>query len=839
MKKLMIVCFALLSYVGVMQAQVDNYALSMPTGSGVTLNELTALSNSDSYTLQFWMNPGVWSPGATILSTGTQALRTELGTENKLLFKVGERTLTISSPALMAGKWCHLSLVYAKGQASVYVNGIVQTTETINLDLPVSLGSLSLGGNNYEGRLDELRFWNTAISDPFFLMWRNTVNKHHPNYANLVAYYKFDQDQCPNVVDYQMKHHGTFTGSADRSLVADNQAFKYRRSVAYTDFARWADREIDADKYLLSNDLIILSLEVNSAGEVNIPFADNKGSVSNGNYLSEYQGRQGVLALNGLGAQMNVGAKAFNPKDKYAFSSWIYLEEWTEGAFIFQKEKSDTEGFSIRLGDEARKTIVVRINGVDYLRPNNMEVKKWVHLGVAAYSTNNYNVFHASFNGETYPAINMEVSVHDYQVSGLESTPALIGVNLNAKLDETVLWNAYRSSDNMKAAMTETPMPSDTRKVEAQTLFVMDSYWDYNRPENVGYDSYSYKHFISIMRSHYEGHRGYMIRGGFKGFSGWEDRFADPAFRSKFADEVARIAPEFDGIDLDFEWCYDGTCWDNYGKVIEAIRAKFPADKVLTVTPHYVAYTLPQQYVDKVDYFPFQIYGPGKHVFLYSTYVDALNRFTAGGRYPKEKIVLSYATTTSRGYDAVTDVENKGVAPTGVRNGLLDNGYTPDMNSVIDGSGYRRYITGYNQVIDRCEFIHDNDLGGIMYWDMGNDVKTSHPYSLAKAASFSLNSNVDPLITSVDTTPTGMEDIENTAGQMRVFPNPVKSVLNIEMPAGERLRSGKVFNTRGAVVREIAEAQVQVPVQALNTGLYFIQIESDTNTSYTSKFIIQ
>lgn len=828
-------------YASLCVGQVDNYALKLSSGATVDYPQMAQLDNLNTYTLQFWMNPSVWTSGAMVFTRGAgdNLFAARLGSTNTIELVAGQNVICVISPEFTSNNWSQVTVVASDDVVKTYVNNQLVSTWVGTMTIPASTASFAMGGAGYEGRIDEFRIWNVVLQDEFFHMWRNTVNKYHPNWDNLLVYYKFDQNLCDNIVDYKLNYHGAFSSvDASRQIVNDNSLFKYRKSVAYTDFARWADRQIDKDKYLLSNDLIVLSLEVDASGKTTIPYPYNEGVVANGGYLSEYAGRQGVLSLNGAGSSMNVGADALNPTDKYSFSTWIYLEEWTEGAYIFKKEKSDTEGFSIRLGDQARMTIIVRANGVDYLRPFKMELNKWMHLGVAAYSNNNYQVFQTSFNGETSYAVNPEVDVHNYKLSGLEATQAYVGLGINAKFDETVLWNAYRSSDNMVSAMTDTPMPSDTRKVEAQTLFTFDSYWNYNDADNVGYDSYSYKHFISVMRSHYEGHRGFMIRGGFKGFSGWENRFADPAFRDVFADEVARVAQEFDGIDLDFEWCYSGTCWDNYGKVIGAVRAKFPSDKVFTVTPHYVSYALPNQYVGLVDYFPFQVYGPGKHVFLWSTYVDALNKFTAYDRYPKEKIVLSYATTTSRGYDAVTDNEYSGVPPIGVRNGLLDGDYSPEMNSVIDANGYRRYITGYNQVIDRCEFIHDQDLGGIMYWDMGNDVKTSHPYSLAKAASFSLNSNVDTLITNVDTQPTAVGDLKTDQKQIRIYPNPVNTVLNIQMPAGERLLSGSIIDTNGHLIVRIAKDANKVNMQNIVAGMYFVQVESETKARYTSKFII-
>ena len=818
--------------------QVTNYAIQFLSDGVLETDNVSELNELQNYTVQFWINPTEWNSNATVFSRGssTNLFELKLLEENSIQLSCGDNLVTVNSDALQTGVWSQVTIVAGTDKVSVYINDELAEEQSVTMTIPSSTDDLKIGGNNFLGKIDEFRIWNTNLQDDFFFLWRNTINKHHPNWDNLILYYKFDQNLCDNVVDYTFEHHAMFSGDGvSRIAVTDNEKFKYRKSVAYTNFARWADRQIDKDKYLLSNDLIVLSLEVDEDGYATIPYPYNEGVVSNGGYLSEYNGREGVLNLNGEGAVFNVGPNAFNPTDKYSFSTWIYLEEWTEGAFIFKKEISDNQGFSIRLGAESTNNIIIRVNGVEYSRPYKMESNKWVHFGVAAYSTTNYQVYQTSFNGVTTYAVNPLVDEHDYTVSGLESTDALIGLNINGKLDETVIWDDYRSSANMASAMTSTPLPSNTEKVEAVTLATMDSYWSYNDPENIGYDSYSYKNFINIIRSNYEGYRGFMIRGGFSSFDGWQDRFADAGFRETFASEVARVAEEFDGIDLDFEWCYLSTCWQYYGLLIDLIRDQFPRDKVFTVTPHYVSYALPEEYIASVDYFPFQIYGPGKTVFLWDTYKTAYSNFITNG-YPNEKIVLSYATTTSKGYDPDTDAQLTGVPPTGIRN-LFDDDYTPDMNSMIDTDGYRRYITGYNQVIDRCEFIHDNDLGGIMYWDMGNDVNTSHEYSLVKAAAYSLNSNIDTLVTEVDFITTGVNDIKEFDNTIHIYPNPVENSITIMLPYPEEIDSVKIFNLKGSEVLSIANSLNQVDVSELSNGVYLLKVLSNKGDNYISKFV--
>ncbi|MDG5798909.1 glycosyl hydrolase family 18 protein [Marinilabiliaceae bacterium ANBcel2] len=820
-------CFPLLIFLLISfnaYSQVENYSLELEPEGEVDLRVINELNQLQEFTLQFWVNPSEWNSQSAIYKRGEgdEEFSARLSSANTIKFVSGNNVIELYSSKIGVDKWSHITILYNGYEVELYVNNELKQTEIIDFYIPDSFSSFYVGGEGFAGRIDELRIWSVAIEDTFFHLWRNTVNKHHPNWDNLIAYYKFDQELCDNIVDYKFNYHGIFSSDGvTRSIVDDNEYFVYRKSVAYTNFARWSDRQIDSDKYLLANDLIILDLQGDPSGEVTMPYPYNEGTIVNGERLDSFNGREGVLSLNGDGSYMNVGPDVLNPTERYAFSTWIYIEEWDEGAYIFRKERNDDEGFSIRLGNEDQKRVLVRVNGVDYSRINQMETGTWIHLGVTAFSTTKNQVYQVTFNGEPTFAVNNDQEDNDYKLSGIEDVDAFVGYNINAKFDETVIWNSQRSSQHMSAAMEETPMPGPDRIVEAHILRTVDSYWNYNDKENPGYDSYSYKHFVNLMRAHYDGYRGYTIRMGILGFEGWQQAISDPSFRETFALQMAEIAEEFDGIDLDFEWCYSAQCWDDYGKTIAAVKDQLPEGKILTVTPHYVSWQLPQGYMDDVDYFPFQIYGPNNHVFHWSTYLDAYDRFISHG-YSKDKIVMSYATTTSRGYDPQTN-NQLGAAPIGVRNGLLDGDYHPGDNSAIDANGYLRYFTGYNQVIDRAEFVQDNNLGGIMYWDMGNDVKTSHPYSLAKAASYSINSNVDTLVTEVDLTPVSISKVDKQPQGVKIFPNPASDYITILNKQEKHIEKIEFIDLSGRKVKSVSQAG-KIDVADLNKGVYVLNI---------------
>lgn len=854
MKKILFLFVILAIFSISTSAQVDNYCLKLD-GQGYAITDNVAeLDGLNTYSVQFWLNPTVWTPNATIFSRGSgdKLFAAKLGaTSGEIKFFAGTSTIAVTSASIVVSKWTQITLANDNNSVKIYINNTLSKEITTNMTIPASSDLLTLG-TSFIGRIDEFRLWNVALNFNYYL-WRNTINKFHPQWNNLVLYYKFDQNLCPNIVDYTFKHHGSFSASgAVREKVTDNSAFKYRIQSAYTDFSRFADRAIDREKYLLSNDIIMLGVESNSDGTITMPYSDDHGAVVNGNYLNSYNGRNGVLALNGSGAQMTVGSKALTPDAKYAFQTWIYLENWAEGAFIFKKEASDTQGFSIRLGSAATYELIVRLNGHEYKRnvPTAVvanPVGSWWNLGVVAFSLDLgiAKTFMFTFNGKAYFPVSAGVPTTletTLLPQGVAATTAIVGQNLNAKLDETVIWNTDLTEAQTKSYMTALPMPGFGKTIDAAGVMAkMNCNWSYDKAEDVGYDSYSYKHFMSIVRSAFDGYRGYKIRMSVKGHTGWETTFSSATKRVSLAQGIVQAAQEFDGIDLDFEWCYDGTCFNNYGLLLNEIGKIMPAEKVFTVSPHYVSYAIPTQYMTSVDYFNFQIYGPQPNMFKWSTYVDAYNRFIAQG-YPKEKIIMSYATTTSKACDDAAGNIVTAAAPIGVRNGLLDGNYSPEMDVVMDSNSKYRFITGVNQTRDRSEYIHDKDLAGIMYWDMGNDVATSHQYSIPKASNFAIASNVDSIITHVDFAPNAIMSIwSNQKSGMTIFPNPVKNQIGFVLPQNENIDSIQVYNTSGQLILTKTNTVVN---QKLNTsslpqGYYTLRVTTHSGINYCNSFVKQ
>ena len=775
MKRTLLFCLALLSGLCA-YSQVKNYCIRLTSGGSVDCGQMSELDEASSFTLQFWMNADSWKSGAMLFSRG-EGLKVEQAAAKTLDITLGTKKVSVNADDLVSGKWAQVTILCDKGSVKVFVNK-KQVKTAAGVVLPTDDAPFLIGGGDYAGRIDEVRVWNAALSSEYDYFFSNTLNKWVPQIDNLVAYFKMDQELCPNLVDYKVlfvpsayNHHGVFSASGvQREEVKDNTGLPYLLCGAYTNNARFFDRGVNQDQYLLANDIIMLGIQSYSDGHLKYLSPNDHATVTRGEYLGEYEGRSGVLSLGGDGSMECPGDVFDPPLDAngkattgYTFETWLYLEKWTAGGYIFRRETPDGKhGFSIRLGDEEKKHVIVRVNGNEFVNINSMPVGEWVHFAVTANAGGTVRTtFMFTYNGkDKWANATQSGTSTDYTPTGMGNEKAYIGEGLTAKFDNTVLWIQRFDLTALAGHMNVIPMPAIGKEVTADLMRNGMAFYTFDRADNMGWDSYSQDEWRDIIRSAYEGYRGYQLRISVQGHTGWQTTIANANRRKIFAQDLAALSEGYDGVELDLEWM-DGT-QTNLGLLADEIVKALPDGKVFMISHHqYGAYQFPKDKIAEVDGFTFQQYGPQMSWFNYNTFVSGANAFVNYG-YPKNKIYLSYSTTTSGAYNASgAQISN---VITGVRNGLLDGNYTPDPNGAYEKAEYNGnyyYLQGPRQVYLRAKYCVDNQMQGIFYWDMGNDVKPTHKYSLAKACNYALSSNVDSLVTEVTVNhPTGIREIQ-------------------------------------------------------------------------------
>lgn len=738
-------------------AQVENYCLKLSPGGSVDCGPMPELNGLSAFTIQFWFNAETWTQDATLFSRGDD-LYVRIGAENTLDFKFGTETFSLKRLKFAVGTWVPVMIMAKSNRITVYVdNNLVKTvSKTITLS---DLGSnFIFGGDNYSGRIDEVRIWSSQLESDYEYFTYTTLNKWTPQLKDLVAYFKFDQPWCENIVDYKAlfspkqktNHHGIMSQTgAKREKVTDNNAgLPYLLMGGYTDIKRFYDNGIEADKYLLSNDLIFLGLQSYSDGHVKPLCLNDHGTAKKCEYLDLYKNikRKGVLSLAGKGSYLECPSSVFTPSNAYTIETWLYLEEWTEGAFIFKKETTNSQnGLSIRLGSETDKQVIVRIDGREYFFKTPLRTGTWTFLALTpGDAASNRNTVYLYINTKAYQAdAELSNASTEFMPSGMNDQKVYIGLNLNGKLDETMVWHKTFAASDISAHRQGTiPMPGPGKPVQIALMNQASAYYGYDNPDNLGWDYYSMDEWRNIMARCYDGYSGFRIRAAVQTHNNWQTTISDANKRKIFAADVAANCGPYSGIELDLEWM-DGT-QTNLGLLADEILAVLPKDKTLYISMHqYGAYKYPKEKISKIHGFTFQQYGPQKNWYSYQSFVDGYNAFKNYG-YPDNKIYLSYGSTTSNGFDANNNYAREII---GYNWGLVGDSYVPATDGSLERAqwnGNYFYFAGPVQIYNRAKFVRDNQLMGLFYWDICNDITPSNKLSLNRNANFALNANVDP-----------------------------------------------------------------------------------------------
>lgn len=120
---------------------------------------------------------------------------------------------------VIEGVWNHWAFTKnaTTGVMNIYLNGALwhtgtNKTKVITL-LNMVLGKIDEGtAYGYKGKIREFSVWNKALSQATIVSWKNkSIDASHPDYSNLVAYYKLDEGSGQLVAD--SKHGITSNGT--------------------------------------------------------------------------------------------------------------------------------------------------------------------------------------------------------------------------------------------------------------------------------------------------------------------------------------------------------------------------------------------------------------------------------------------------------------------------------------------------------------------------------------------------------------------------------------------------------------------------------------------------
>lgn len=205
----------------------------------------------------------------------------------------------------------------------------------------------------------------------------------------------------------------------------------------------------------------------------------------------------------------------------------------------------------------------------------------------------------------------------------------------------------------------------------------------------------------------------------------WKAMVADETARTTFARNIKKVLAKnkLDGIDLDFEWAETEKEYQDYSLAILKMREILGDKYLFSVSLHPVSYKISKEAIAAVDFISLQCYGPSPVRFPMEKYCSDIQMVLAYG-IPKEKLVAGVPF-----YGVTKDGSKKTEAYFSfVQDGLIT---TPAQNEVTyKGEVY--VFDGQNHIRAKTRYAMEQQLKGMMSWDLATDMPLSDDKSLFK-----------------------------------------------------------------------------------------------------------
>lgn len=477
---------------------------------------------------------------------------------------------------------------------------------------------------------------------------------------------------------------------------------------------------ISAKSMNACNDLILLGVNPYADGSLFFEIPDNTVAFSNEKYLPEFRERKGVISFDGNG-EMNAGNDLLHTPviwgnaesgkcNQFTFGTWLYVDEWTQGACLFLK---DNGSHRIALKEGARKgEFVFEVDSREVtLTASGFETEKWNHLALTYSVTANNKGIHLYVNGKKAAS---DLSWGDKLP--FVRTQMKLAKGFKGKLDET-FFNGLPLSENEVQKVMEKAIDFSTWNM-SKTL----AYWKYDDAESYGKDSHTWVEIMKQVKAQLSA-KNIKFRVGVTA-GDWKTMCAKEVYRDSFVKNVVKLVGQyaFDGVDLDFEWPLNKEEFDNYSKTIVELKKALGKGSVLTVSLHPLYYTISKEAIQGVDHISMQCYGPSVDRFPYDTYVKEAQEVLKYG-IPKEKLVMGLPF-----YGAAEGKQGTVAYWNLVQENLIDR---PDKDEVVY-QGKKYVFNGASTIVRKTQYVMDNDLAGVMTWDLATDVPWENPWCLTK-----------------------------------------------------------------------------------------------------------
>ncbi|NIW45489.1 MAG: hypothetical protein GWN30_12290, partial [Gammaproteobacteria bacterium] len=175
-------------------------------------------------TISLWVNPTNPSPPETPPATGELILGVDRprlfgitraiyqGADQIFVWNVDLGGVDYIGIPITPGEWTQITMVHSSGVLYAYNNGeLIGSTASGPTYVPGGYidGNLYLGGSGrsdpslyFQGQIDEVRFWGTALDQAAIQDWQySELTSSHPNWSDLSAYYKMTDGSGSTLTD--------------------------------------------------------------------------------------------------------------------------------------------------------------------------------------------------------------------------------------------------------------------------------------------------------------------------------------------------------------------------------------------------------------------------------------------------------------------------------------------------------------------------------------------------------------------------------------------------------------------------------------------------------------
>lgn len=194
------------SVINTTQTNAGNALVFGGAAAAQVANSPTVNLASNSFSIEAWILKDAAGTGnRVILSKDTTVVIGQyafwINLSENLIFTVNTSitgpTALVSTNTVPAGVYTHIAAIYDGTTVKLYMNGVLeasalQSGTVVPNSLPLNIGQKYDATEKFVGRIDELKIWNTAITEHDLRTKMHTRLANSPS-VNLMAYYRMDE----------------------------------------------------------------------------------------------------------------------------------------------------------------------------------------------------------------------------------------------------------------------------------------------------------------------------------------------------------------------------------------------------------------------------------------------------------------------------------------------------------------------------------------------------------------------------------------------------------------------------------------------------------------------